>query len=260
MTLQERLERLMPKGKIVTIPMDDGLLDGPVGGLKDMRAKVKEIVAAQPDAILGFLGPWKQCREDIGETAYVLNLTASTKYSSNPQQKVQIYSVEQAVALGVAGVAVHLNVGSLHIHEQLEILARVAAEAYIAELPVMAIAYPRGEQMREDGLVDATCYAVRLAAEAGADIVKTKYVGGKEAFAHVVASTPIPVIMAGGAKVDTRTILQNVYDCIDVGGKGVAIGRNAFHHQNTTAFVQAVKRIVHGGLTVERVMEEYRLG
>ncbi|MBD3310172.1 hypothetical protein GF351_03055 [Candidatus Woesearchaeota archaeon] len=43
----------------------------------------------------------------------------------NPQQKVQLYSVEQAVEMGVNGIAVHVNVGSVHLHEQIEIMGRL---------------------------------------------------------------------------------------------------------------------------------------
>ena len=262
MEFKERLEKIMPEGKLVTVPMDDGLLDGPVGGLKDMKGKVKEIVAAKPDAILGFLGPWKHCRKELGDTAYVLNLTASGRYG-HPNEKVQIYTVEDALRMGVTGVAVHLNVGAENANEQLRTLGQICSAAY-NRIPVMAIAYPRGGRIREDheAQMAATAYAARVAAECGADIVKTKYLGDGAEFKEVVDSTPVPVIMAGGPRAKenpTKTILERVYECMQAGGAGVALGRNSFHHPDTTAFVSAVRGIVRDGRTVDEVVREYKL-
>ncbi|MCX6707114.1 MAG: fructose-bisphosphate aldolase [Candidatus Woesearchaeota archaeon] len=233
------LEKLLPEdGKIVVIPMDDGMLDGPVGGLVDMPGKVKQIVEGGADAILGFLGVYKQCKDHLKKTKFVLNVTASTKYSMNPQEKVQLYDVSQAVDLGINGIAVHVNVGSVHLHDQLQILGRVAADCTKYKIPLLAIAYPRGEMMREDGLVEGTIYAARMAAEAGADIVKTKYTGSVETFRQVIEGCPVPVIMAGGPKIPEDQILANIENCM-------TIGRNSFHHENTTEFVRKVYGIVH---------------
>ncbi len=256
-----KLESLLNDGKLVLIPMDDGLLDGPVGGLRDMRRKVAEIANGQADAILGFLGVRKQCLSEMKNTKFILNLTGSTPYSGNPQRKFQLYTAAQAKELGVDGVAVHVNVGSVHLHDQMEIFGRVAAGCQKHGLPLLAIVYPRGEMIREDGVVEATVYSARMAAEVGADFVKTKYFG-RDAFARVVEGCPIPVIMAGGPRATenpTRTILEKVYDCIQVGGAGVAIGRNAFHHENTTSMVRALVDIVHHKNTVADVMEKYQL-
>jgi len=197
MATSEKLEAILKNGKLVVIPMDDGLLDGGVGGLKDMKSKVKEIAEGGADAVLGFLGVYKQCKEELGETNFILNVTASTKYSMNPQHKVQMYSVDQAIDLGVAGIAVHVNVGSVHLHDELEIFGRVAADCTAKGVPLLGIVYPRGEMVREDALIEATVYSARMAAEVGADIVKTKYFT-KEGHAKVIESCPIPVIMAGG--------------------------------------------------------------
>ena len=52
--------------------------------------------------------------------------------------------------------------------------------------------------------------------------------------------------MAGGPQIPEEEILKNVEGCIKAGGVGVAIGRNSFHHEDTTKFVKKVYEIVHG--------------
>ena len=43
----------------------------------------------------------------------------------------------------------------------------------------------------------------RVGAELGADIVKVVYTGQPESFAEVVEGCPVPVVIAGGAKMDS---------------------------------------------------------
>jgi len=52
--------------------------------------------------------------------------------------------------------------------------------------------------------------------------------------------------MAGGPKIPEEQILSNIENCMKAGGSGVAIGRNSFHHENTTEFVRKIYQIVHG--------------
>lgn len=251
---KEKLERILKDGKLVVIPMDDGLLNGPVGGLKDIKTKVKMIHKGKPDAVLGFMGVKLHCAEELGDTPFILNLTASNEYFENPQRKVQVYTVEHAAELGADGVAVHVNIGSVYQPEETRILGRVAGDCLKQGMPLLAIVYPRGELVREDAIPQAIAYSARYAAELGADIVKTKYTGDKKTFQEVVEGTPIPVIMAGGPQISDEQILGRIHDCIQVGGAGVALGRNSFHREKTTAFINAVKGIVHEGKTVEDVI------
>jgi len=57
--------------------------------------------------------------------------------------------------------------------------------------------------------------------------------------------------MAGGPKTDTdEEFLAMVRAAVDAGGRGVAIGRNVFQHENPTAMTRALTLIVHKGASV----------
>ncbi|MDD1720586.1 MAG: fructose-bisphosphate aldolase, partial [Euryarchaeota archaeon] len=67
----------------------------------------------------------------------------------------------------------------------------------------------------------------------------------------------VPVIIAGGPKVETDTeLLQMIADAIASGARGVAIGRNVFQHGNPTGIVRAITRIVHENASVEEALGE----
>ena len=99
-------------------------------------------------------------------------------------------------------------------------------------------------------------HAARVGAELGADIIKTTYTGDIATFQNVVRSCPVPLVIAGGPKVETvREILQMVHDSIKAGGAGVSIGRNVFQHPNPTRMVQALSALVHKGASINESLK-----
>ncbi len=73
----------------------------------------------------------------------------------------------------------------------------------------------------------------------GADVVKVNYTGDAESFAHVVECACVPVVIAGGAKLDSpRDFLDMVRVSIDAGGAGLSVGRNVFQHSDPTRLVE----------------------
>ena len=99
-------------------------------------------------------------------------------------------------------------------------------------------------------------HVARVGAEAGADIVKTVYTGDPESFREVVRKCPVPVVLAGGAKVDTdEAILKMADDVMEAGAMGVTFGRNVFQHSDPTLIVRALKRVVIDKSSVEEAME-----
>ena len=102
-------------------------------------------------------------------------------------------------------------------------------------------------------------HCARVAAELGADIVKVNYTGSPETFAEVVAGCPIPVVIAGGEKVDTdEDLLNMVQGAMSAGAAGVSIGRNAFQHDDPAKVVAVIASMVHGGTPKERALENLR--
>jgi len=92
--------------------------------------------------------------------------------------------------------------------------------------------------------------------ELGADIVKVPYTGDMDSFHDVVASCCVPVVIAGGERMESsRQILEMVSDSIKAGGAGISVGRNVFQHPNRVALVKALRTIVHEDASVDQAMQ-----
>lgn len=250
-----RMERIMDRitKRMVIIPMDHGITMGPIKGLGDMKTIINQVAEGGANAVLlhkgiiraGFRGYGR----DIG---LVMHLSASTSLGPDPDNKVLVAEVDEAIKLGADAVSIHINVGSDTETEQLRILGSTARTCEDWGMPLLAMMYPRGKKIKDQFDVEAVKHAARIGAELGADVVKTNYTGSPESFKEVVRGCPVPVVMAGGPKTETdEEFCRMVYDSIQAGGVGVAAGRNVFQHRNPTAMVKAISAIVHKGAEVE---------
>ncbi len=250
----KRLKRIIPDGKTVIVPMDHGVSMGPVKGLENMQSTVDKLVEGGADALVIHKGIAKNV--DTGRLGLIIHLSGSTKYSPKPNWKVKVGSVVEALKLGADAVSVHINVGDDQEPLMLEKLGSISEQCELYGIPLLAMMYPRGKQIKSEHDPEAVAHAARLGAELGADIVKTNYTGDKESFKRVVDSTPVPVIIAGGPKMETsKQVLEMVYDSLSVGCKGVSIGRNVFQHKHPNKICQALSLIIHKKATVKEAIK-----
>ena len=94
-----------------------------------------------------------------------------------------------------------------------------------------------------------------MAAELGAQIVKTYYVG--EDFETVTASCPVPIVMAGGKKLPELDALTMSWNAINEGAAGVDMGRNIFQSDAPLAMMKAVNKVVHENLTPQEAFDYF---
>ena len=92
-----------------------------------------------------------------------------------------------------------------------------------------------------------------MAGELGAHFVKTYYC---ERFEKVVESCGIPVVIAGGPKMDTlRDAVQMAHDALERGAVGVDMGRNIWQSDAPVPMIRAIRAVVHEGLSVDQACE-----
>jgi len=252
---KRRLKRIFRHdNRTVIVPMDHGVTVGPVTGLVNMQEIVNKLLHGGVDAVVIHRGVAKHV--DTGNAGLIVHLSGITKLGPNPNNKVQVCSVEEAVRIGADAVSVHVNVGAEQEDKMLAKLGRVADDCDRYGVPLLAMMYPRGPKIQNPHAVDVVAHAARLGAELGADLVKTNYTGNSETFKEVVRSCYVPVIIAGGPKVETvREVLQMVHDSIKAGGAGLSIGRNVFQHENPTLMVKALSAIVHRDAPVDEALK-----
>ena len=252
---KRRLKRIFRDDeRTVIVPMDHGVTVGPVTGLVRMQEIINKLLRGGVDAVVLHRGVAKHV--DTGKAGLIVHLSGITKLGPDPNNKVQVCSVEEAVRIGADAVSVHVNVGAEQEDKMLVKLGRVADNCDRYGVPLLAMMYPRGPKIQNQHAVDVVAHAARLGAELGADIIKTNYTGDVETFKEVVRGCYVPVIIAGGPKVETvREVLQMVHDSIKAGGAGISIGRNVFQHENPTKMVKALSAIVHNGASVDESLK-----
>ncbi|MEM2110299.1 MAG: 2-amino-3,7-dideoxy-D-threo-hept-6-ulosonate synthase [Candidatus Bathyarchaeia archaeon] len=256
-----RIDRIMDRNtkRTVIIPLDHGLTVGPIQGLQDMRDIVNQAAEGGANAVLEHKGIIKAGYRGYGrDIGLILHLSGSTVLGPDPNNKVLVADVIEAIKLGADAVSIHINVGSNTEPEQLKILGETAKICEEWGMPLVAMMYPRGEKIKNEYDVDVVKHAARVGAELGADIVKTNYTGSEETFREVVKGCPVPVVMAGGPKTRTdEEFCQMVYDSICAGGSGAAAGRNVFQHKHPAKMVRVLCGIVHEGLDAKTALSKY---
>lgn len=253
---QVRMKRITKKNRAVIIPMDHGTTKGPVEGIEDMNSTVPNIDKGGATAVVLHKGIIKSLNE-VPEAGTIMHLSASTKFSQNPDGKVLVGSVKEAVKLGADAVSVHLNIGGNGCEENmLYDTGRIAEECEKIQMPLLAMAYPRGDNIKDGMDPENVAMVARAAAEVGADMVKTNYTGSPESFKKVTQSCPVPVVIAGGPKCETdREVLEMVKGAMEGGAAGISLGRNAFQHKNPETIVKALREIIVKEATVEEALK-----
>lgn len=241
--------------------MDHGLTLGPIKGLeKDLGDIVNKIALGGANAVLGHVGIPMYAHRGYGpDIGLILHLSGSTALSPSSDYKVLVNTVLEAVKMGADGVSVHINIGAHSDPDMLETLGTISRECREYGMPLLAMMYPRGENIDDEYDLEAIKIAVRVAAELGADIIKTNWPGNPEGFEEVVEGCMAPVIIAGGAKAGVENILRITKQSIEVGGSGVAFGRNVFQAKDPTKVVRALYLIVHKDYEVSEAMREVNL-
>jgi fructose-bisphosphate aldolase/2-amino-3,7-dideoxy-D-threo-hept-6-ulosonate synthase len=251
-----RLARILNEGKMLCIPMDHGISNGPIKGLEDIHSVIYECSSAGLTCVLVNKGIIKSMPRppNIG---IIVHFSASTSIGPAPNRKILIGSVEEAIRLGADAVSLHINIGSKEEPEMLQKLGMISDKCDEWSVPLVAMMYPRGENIKNPHDPEIVAHAARVGAEAGADVVKAVYTGDAASFRRVVRGCPVPIVIAGGPKANTdREILEMCEGAMNAGAKGVTFGRNIFQHKNPPTIVRALYKIIIEKRNVREAMKE----
>jgi len=252
--IQARLDRIGTDGKYVVVPMDHGITLGAVQGLKDIESTIDAVTRGGADSVLTQKGIAPRVHPNSNGAGYIVHLNASTVIGPDSNDKRMTGTVEEAIRVGADAVSLHLNVGSDSEPTQIEDLARVTETAERYGVPVLAMTYARGPGIDEHDS-ESLGHAVRLGEELGAHVIKTAYSGDAESFEHVIESTRLPVVIAGGSPAGDEATLEAVRGAMDAGAAGVSMGRSIFQHEDPEAIARAVSGVVHDDMGAADALE-----
>ncbi|MDD5187480.1 MAG: class I fructose-bisphosphate aldolase family protein, partial [Methanoregula sp.] len=179
-----RIERIMDRntGRSVIVPMDHGFSMGQIDGLLDMTKTISDVSDGGANAIVLHKGMVKRGHRRKGrDIGLIVHLSGSTSLNPDPNDKVLVCTVEEAIALGADAVSIHINLGAPNESKMLESGAKVVRDCNRWGMPLLVMIYPRGKGI-DAFSPQAIGHCVRVAEELGADLIKTNYPGDPEAF------------------------------------------------------------------------------
>ncbi|MDX3227639.1 2-amino-3,7-dideoxy-D-threo-hept-6-ulosonate synthase [Streptomyces sp. ME19-01-6] len=244
-----RLRRLSLAGddKHLLVPLDHSVSDGPIVPAGQWDDLLRALVAGGVDGIIVHKGRARALAPDVLKScALVVHLSASTACSSDVNAKVLVGDVEEALRLGADAVSVHVNIGSDTEGQQLADLGAVARSCDGWGMPLIAMVYPRGPRIENPHDPALLAHLVNVAADLGADMVKTSVALPLDRMAEVVANSPIPVLAAGGPP-DGSDLIEYGTAVMATGCRGLAIGRRVFSSPSPASLVSRLSAVVHGG-------------
>ena len=265
---QVRLQRIINRntGRTIIVPMDHGLTAGPMPGLDKLHDTVSKIAEGGADCVVMHKGAvGKGFRPSGGpsidsDIGLMLHLSGGTSLATDCNEKTLVASVEDALRLGADAVSVHVNIGNNAEARMLADLGHISSKAAEWGMPVMAMVYARGPQIKDEYDPKMVALAARVGMELGADLVKVAYTGDIKSFASVVNGCGIPVVIAGGPKLNsTEDFLRMVDESLEAGGAGLSVGRNIFQHRCMTDLVRVLSDLTHRDLPLKdaiRIMNE----
>jgi putative autoinducer-2 (AI-2) aldolase len=233
------------------LAVDHGYFLGPTTGLENAADTIAPLLA-HADSLMLTRGILRTSVDATTSTPIVLRVSGGTSIIGEDLSNEGITTtIEEAIRLNVAGIALSIFVGSKHERQTLLGLADLVNEAEEYGIPVLAVTAVGREMVRDAKYLGLCC---RIAAELGAHIVKTYYC---ERFEKIVESCPVPIVVAGGKKVSERDALQLAHNSVSKGAVGVDMGRNIFQSEHPIAMIKAVQKIVHEHASVDEAFKAY---
>ncbi len=247
--LKNRLSRIIKPdtGRTVMLALDHGYFLGPITKLEEPRKTISPLIP-YADALMLTRGVLRNCIDALSVVPIVLRVSGGNSVIGEDLSCEGITtSIKEAIRLNACAVALSIYVGARYEHQTLLNLSRLVDEAEEYGMPVLAVTAVGKELEKRDARYLAL--SCRIAAELGAHFVKTYYC---EDFAKVVKGSPVPLVIAGGPKLETEMdALEIAHAAIESGAVGVDMGRNIWQSEYPVAMISAIRAIVHKNASVK---------
>jgi putative autoinducer-2 (AI-2) aldolase len=254
--IQNRLSKIIKPetGRTVMLAVDHGYFLGPTNMLEQPGKTIKPLIP-YADSLMLTRGVLRTCVDAHADVPIVLRVSGGNSIIGKDLSNEEVTtSMQEAIRLNVSAVALSIYVGTAYEHQTLMSLSKLVNEGEEYGIPVLAVTAVGKELEKRDARFLSLC--CRIAAELGAHFVKTYYC---EDFEKVVESCPIPVVIAGGPKLDNeRDALQLAHNAVQRGAVGVDMGRNIWQSVHSVAMIQAVRKIVHDKASVDEAHELFK--
>jgi len=258
-----RLQRLFHpvSQRTLIVAIDHALFNNSafLEGIEQMQKIVRKVAQANADGVL--LSPGEahhlQRLPGRGKPALMLRADPANFYSDTvPGGHFHCRVFDNAVelALRLDAACILLNLLQIDDHPEMlnqcvENVTRVKSDCERYGMPLGL--EPLSFKKTKDGYVgdenpDRVVTLARMAAELGADIIKTDSTSPVEEFHRVVeAASGVPVTVRGGSRASDRKVLENTEKLVKEGVAGIICGRNVIQHKAPEKMVHALRAVLH---------------
>lgn len=254
--MRNRINRIIKPdtGHTVMLAVDHGYFLGAMNRIEDPAATIKPLIQFC-DALMPTRGVLRTSVDPATDTPIVLRVSGGNSIAGpNLANEGITVDFEDAIRLNVAAVALSVYIGTEFENQTLLNLTELVNQGQTFGIPVLAVTAVGKELEKRDARYLKLC--CRISAELGAAIVKTYYC---EDFEEVVKGCPVPVVIAGGPKLETELdALKMAYDAIDRGAAGVDMGRNIWQSDFPVPMIRAIREVVHKGAKPEEAHELFK--
>jgi DhnA family fructose-bisphosphate aldolase class Ia len=261
-----RLRRILrPDRGSLVVAFDHAGVLGPIQGTADPGRQIARFVEGGADAVLlnlGLLRHFVGVAPSHSLPALIARLDWTTAMGTGSQLPADSFHSclvahpEDALRAGADAVITFLVVGTADAaFERNEIRrnARVARECEAAGIPLIVESVARGARIQIPRAPDWLKLHTRMAAELGADAIKTEYSGDRDSMRDVVKACPVPILVLGGSRAGSdQDVLRVVGDIMQAGAAGVFFGRNVFQSANIADLLRNIRLALGGNTPVAR--------
>lgn len=250
-------------GRTVIVAMDHGTFAGPIRGIEEPGETIEKMIEGGADAMLLTPGIVAKFADIIsGNIGTIMRIDSTSTLLGRLEEgprSYAIFDVKGAVKMGADGIVAMGLIGSPFEMESLAMLSKISQECNEYGVPLLAEMFPSGPKIQNPSAPEVVKLAARVGAEIGADFIKTHYTGDPKTFSEVVKSTPVPIVILGGPKMESAgEVLADVKDAVNAGAIGVAFGRNIWQAEDPVKMLRAVVKIVHQNASVDEAMIELK--
>lgn len=249
--MQSRLARIFnpESGRTVMLAFDHGYFQGPTTGLERIDINIAPLFA-HTDVLMCTRGVLRSVVPAAVNKPVVMRASGGNSILTELSNETVAVAIEDALRLNVAAMAAQVYIGSEYEHQSIKNIIQLVDQGMRYGMPTMAVTGVGKDMARDQRYFSL---ATRIAAEMGANIIKTYFVD--EGFERIAAGCPVPIVIAGGKKLPEREALEMCFKALDQGASGVDMGRNIFQSESPVAMLHAVKAVVHENASVAHAYE-----
>ncbi|MCB5315337.1 3-hydroxy-5-phosphonooxypentane-2,4-dione thiolase [Yersinia intermedia] len=239
--MQSRLARIFnPKtNRTVMLAFDHGYFQGPTTGLERIDINIAPLFE-YADVLMCTRGILRSIVPASANRPVVLRASGANSILTDLSNEAVAVAMEDALRLNSCAVAAQVYIGTEHEHQSIKNIIQLVDQGMRYGMPTMAVTGVGKDMARDQRYFSL---ATRIAAEMGAQVIKTYYVDS--GFERIAAGCPVPIVIAGGKKLPERDALEMCYQAIDQGASGIDMGRNIFQSEAPIAMLKAVHAVVH---------------